>query len=433
MLFFKEFSQSMRNYENGLEASNLFEKLHFSSLNWYVPVSVAILYAVIVTIWGRCNKAKAAAASLKAKKTSSSTVGSQTSNTYSPFNLLVIAHNINLTVFSAYCFVCIVPILINAYMTRPAFDAFCDVGFENYNNGISYLMWLFYISKYYELLDTVILLLKGKPSSFLQTFHHSGSILSLWTMVTSRIPGMWLFTFLNSFIHTIMYVYYTLTCLGYRPTWKKLLTSMQLTQFFIGNVIGIIYLIIPNCYDKSSVLRENILQRLLGSNQASIIFTYIYNYAFVGSLIYLFNDFSRRTYGVKKAADESSTTSLSGEVAKKEKASHKKREPKAKKDKAAAVAAAVVETVPVKEKKRINRKTASPIQEATSIDLDASSTTSIASKKSRAVSKSRGASKSRARPESRSKSKVRRAESPVKSTTSTSTSTASVRRKSSRV
>lgn len=162
------------------------------------------------------------------------------------------------------------------------------------------MVWLFYLSKYYELLDTFILLIKGKPSSFLQTFHHSGSILSLWTMCITRIPGMWIFTFLNSFIHTLMYFYFTLTCLGYRPTWKRHLTTMQISQFLIGNVFGFAYMIIPDCYNWNHNFRENIIHKILGSHRSSIVACFTFNFLFVGTLIILFNDFARRTYGQKQ-------------------------------------------------------------------------------------------------------------------------------------
>jgi hypothetical protein len=118
MLFFKEFSESMANFEKGLEPQNLFEKIHFASLDWKAPVIVAILYAVVVTIWGRCNKAKALKdqeSRVKAKK-STSAVSENETNRFSFFNLLVIAHNVFLTVFSAYCFVCIVIILAKSYL-----------------------------------------------------------------------------------------------------------------------------------------------------------------------------------------------------------------------------------------------------------------------------------------------------------------------------
>lgn len=125
MLFFKEFSESMANFEKGLEPQTLFEKIHFASLDWKAPVIGAIFYAVIVTIWGRCNKAKALKAEeprVKAKKASAAANDSET-NRFSFFNCLVIAHNVFLTVFSAYCFICIVKILVDSYLQDDFFDA----------------------------------------------------------------------------------------------------------------------------------------------------------------------------------------------------------------------------------------------------------------------------------------------------------------------
>jgi hypothetical protein len=292
---------------------------------------------------------------------------------------------------------------------------------KQYYAGVNYLVWLFYMSKYYELLDTFILLIKGKPSSFLQTYHHSGSILSLWTMCVSRIPGMWIFTFLNSFIHTLMYYYFTLTCLGYRPTWKRHLTSMQITQFLVGNVFGIAYLIIPNCHNWDSNFRENVLQhRVFGTYFASIVFTFLFNFFFVGGLILLFNDFARRTYGQKKAvaaaaASEAEKTEKSEKPAKKVKAEKSEKEEKSEvKPKTKTVTKAKKEVPASPSKKAAAPRKSSPVQIATSIVIEPE-TTAIVKKASAPTpaSKSRSKSKSRARSAVKSKSKVRAA-SPAK-------------------
>lgn len=122
MFFFKEFSESMKNFEKGLEPSTTFEKIHFATLDWKVPVLAAILYAVIVTIWGRFNKAKALKleeSRLKSKKTESSS----SDDRFSFFNCFVIVHNIFLTVFSVYCFICIVKILIESYINNDFLEA----------------------------------------------------------------------------------------------------------------------------------------------------------------------------------------------------------------------------------------------------------------------------------------------------------------------
>lgn len=111
----------MANYERGLDPQNWFEKFHFATLGWKVPFSAAILYAVIVTLWGRCNRAKAAKANESRVKSKKSVP--EKTNRFSPFNCFVIAHNIFLTVFSFYCFVCIVKILVESYMNNSFLDA----------------------------------------------------------------------------------------------------------------------------------------------------------------------------------------------------------------------------------------------------------------------------------------------------------------------
>jgi len=54
--------------------------------------------------------------------------------------------------------------------------AMCDVnGTMWVDRGFSFWAYHFYISKFYEFLDTWIIILKGKKVSFLQEFHHAGT------------------------------------------------------------------------------------------------------------------------------------------------------------------------------------------------------------------------------------------------------------------
>lgn len=50
--------------------------------------------------------------------------------------------------------------------------------------------FLFYISKMYELLDTVILILRRKRLSFLHVFHHSIVLLQYWMGTSGQAPPM---------------------------------------------------------------------------------------------------------------------------------------------------------------------------------------------------------------------------------------------------
>lgn len=169
--------------------------------------------------------------------------------------------------------------------------------------GVHFWVWNFYVSKYYELADTAILLIKGKPSSFLQTFHHSGSIIGMWIMTTTHAPAAWIFVLFNSFIHTIMYFYYLLTCLGYRPTWKKILTTMQIIQFLVGNPLGLIYAVLPGCLPLEVIPPENVVGQILGSQLRSLYACLFVNTFFISSLVILFTDFSRKTYGKPSEKD----------------------------------------------------------------------------------------------------------------------------------
>ncbi|KAG6024526.1 hypothetical protein E4U41_001761 [Claviceps citrina] len=105
-----------------------------------------------------------------------------------------------------------------------------------WNEGLSYYGWIFYLSKFYEVLDTFIILAKGKFSSTLQTYHHAGAMLCMWAGMRYMSPPVWVFTLVNSFIHALMYTYYTLTAFSIRvPLFvKRSLTTMQITQFLVG-------------------------------------------------------------------------------------------------------------------------------------------------------------------------------------------------------
>jgi len=125
-----------------------------------------------------------------------------------------------------------------------------------WNEGLAFYGWLFYLSKFYEVLDTFIILAKGKLSSTLQTYHHAGAMMCMWAGMRYMSAPIWMFVFVNSGIHAMMvcpplleasgekncrltrgqYTYYTLSAFSIRvPTVvKRTLTSMQITQFLVG-------------------------------------------------------------------------------------------------------------------------------------------------------------------------------------------------------
>lgn len=78
-----------------------------------------------------------------------------------------------------------------------------DVG-RIWSEGLSFWGWIFYLSKFYEVVDTMVILAKGKRSSTLQTYHHAGAMLSMWAGIRYMSPPIWMFVLVNSGIHTLM-------------------------------------------------------------------------------------------------------------------------------------------------------------------------------------------------------------------------------------
>lgn len=103
--------------------------------------------------------------------------------------------------------------------------------------------WLFYIAKFIELLDTVFFILRKKNNqvTFLHVFHH-GCLPMFWYWGIKKVPGGFgtFHALVNAFVHVVMYFYYGLACLGPKFQkylwWKKYVTILQLTQFFIVTI-----------------------------------------------------------------------------------------------------------------------------------------------------------------------------------------------------
>jgi len=103
-----------------------------------------------------------------------------------------------------------------------------------FNNRLWFWCVVFYLSKYYEFFDTVILLLRKRPLLVLHVWHHcSVSVLSL---VFLRANMTFFFTgvMINGAIHTFTYYFYFQSSLGNTVWWKKYLTQAQMVQFLWG-------------------------------------------------------------------------------------------------------------------------------------------------------------------------------------------------------
>ncbi|KAL9651661.1 hypothetical protein ABK040_001606 [Willaertia magna] len=149
-------------------------------------------------------------------------------------------HNINLIALSFAMLVGIVYTVFNRCMSEGIFrGAVCPLDTDESSpvttGPIGFWFFVYHVSKYYELIDTLLIILKRKPLITLHIFHHVMMVWITWSwLVDDWFVGGWWCILVNSLIHTVMYYYYLRTAQGYTLKWKTILTAGQIIQLFSG-------------------------------------------------------------------------------------------------------------------------------------------------------------------------------------------------------
>jgi len=131
------------------------------------------------------------------------------------------------------------------------FGLICDPN-NRYNRGpIYFWIWIFHLSKFYELLDTVFIILRNGPIIFLHVYHHVMTLFITWFGLYTGITFQWFGLLLNTFVHIFMYYYYAKKSLGLDSWWKVYLTRAQILQFIVNLSMVIFWGSWENTYDCS--------------------------------------------------------------------------------------------------------------------------------------------------------------------------------------
>lgn len=163
------------------------------------------------------------------------------------FRYFIAIHNIALAVFSGVVAYNSWPAVVAHLHSRGFMAVYCDQDGSLWTTGgLGAWATIFYISKYYEFLDTWILVLKGKEASFLQVYHHTGIVLCMYGGVASQSAWLLVVVLLNSVIHTLMYTYFFIKTISPQTEIKmaRYLTKAQIGQFIIGIAVsaGVLFL-----------------------------------------------------------------------------------------------------------------------------------------------------------------------------------------------
>ena len=100
------------------------------------------------------------------------------------------------------------------------------------------------LSKVIELGDTLFIVLRKTPLTFLHWYHHITVLLFCWySFQRATEIGFWFGGF-NYVVHTIMYSYYALKAMGFRipSSVSQLITMLQIVQMFAGTVLNVLSL-----------------------------------------------------------------------------------------------------------------------------------------------------------------------------------------------
>lgn len=151
--------------------------------------------------------------------------------------------------------------------------------FSHTNPPIAFILYIFYLSKILDFMDTVFIIAekKWKQLSFLHVYHHTTIFLFYWLNVNVGYDGdIYLTIILNGLIHTVMYTYYFVSLHAKEIWWKSGLTLSQMIQFILMNAQAG-WLLYTNC----------------GTYPRNITIAYL---VYIVSLLFLFLNFFIASY-----------------------------------------------------------------------------------------------------------------------------------------
>ena len=150
------------------------------------------------------------------------------------FKYITVAHNLLLSVASLLMHIQIVTAAWTVTFKYNFDTTICTPIGQRLPNVVQKAMYVFLWSKLYELIDTFLIAIRGRPLIFLHVWHHFSVMFEVWGWlhfdVTVGIYGM----MFNTFVHIFMYAYYAATVLKIPFTFKRAITTTQIVQFLTG-------------------------------------------------------------------------------------------------------------------------------------------------------------------------------------------------------
>ena len=159
-----------------------------------------------------------------------------------PFDLrgVLVFWNGLLSVASAIGALVMVPFVVHELSTHGLRAFICSENWHRYP-AVAYVTGLFVWSKLPELLDTVFLALRKREIMLLHWYHHVTVLLYVWWSAHHNVGATGaIFCAMNLVVHAIMYGYYALGSMGYRPPFPIAITILQIAQMIAGTYVVVV-------------------------------------------------------------------------------------------------------------------------------------------------------------------------------------------------
>lgn len=166
--------------------------------------------------------------------------GQRWMSTRKPFDLrmALFLWNVGLAAFSIIGTLSVVPNLLDRIFSRGIINSCCRTDALR-DPHLAVWALLFAFSKVFELGDTVFIVLRKSPLSFLHWYHHITVFVYTWYgLAYGSAIGHW-FSSMNFTVHSVMYTYYATKALGWHVPKRValLITVMQISQMFGGLIV----------------------------------------------------------------------------------------------------------------------------------------------------------------------------------------------------
>jgi len=153
--------------------------------------------------------------------------------------------NLLLAVFSFIGMIRCVPHFFLLMHTHGWQTVICGAPEPLYGSGaVGFWVQMFVLSKVFELIDTLFIILRKRPCIFLHWYHHITVLLFTWFCYSYENPGI-IFVAMNYSVHAIMYGYYYLMAMHMKPSWlpPQVITFMQISQMVVGVTAAANYIV----------------------------------------------------------------------------------------------------------------------------------------------------------------------------------------------